>query len=190
MARTHGTPSCYQSGCRCEQCRKANAEKTRLRRAARKREGRVPAKHGETGYGNYGCRCTVCVSAWRDRCRVSYEAERVRIEQRRSDGVTPPEHGVNGYRSWGCRCEVCVSAAREYSAEVTRRAQDRSLEHAHRYRAEWTGPELELAARTDITHVQLAEMLGRTVHAVRTKRHKLRTKPREQWLAGKRSKLH
>ena len=53
--------------CRCEACRKANAEAARDFRAKRKAKG-LPAgdpRHGkEATYTNYGCRCRACRDAW------------------------------------------------------------------------------------------------------------------------------
>jgi hypothetical protein len=42
----------------------------------------------------------------------------------------------------------------------------------------WTGPELELAARKDLSEAEVANMVGRTPNAVSKIRHKLRTDPR------------
>lgn len=48
----------------------------------------------------------------------------------------------------------------------------------------WTGPELELAARADLTALQVANAIGRTVNAVRGARRQLRIDPRKINLAG------
>ena len=48
----------------------------------------------------------------------------------------------------------------------------------------WAGPELELAARADLTALQVANMTGRSAAAVRTARRNLRIDPRKQNLAG------
>lgn len=48
----------------------------------------------------------------------------------------------------------------------------------------WTGPELELAARTGLTTLQVANAIGRTVNAVRGARRQLRIDPRKIALAG------
>ncbi len=113
------------------------------------------------------------------------------------------EHGANCYVNWGCRCDVCVAAAaaankpnmqkyRERHRErvnAVQRAkaqarQARSLETARRYGYEWTGPELELAARKDLTATQVAAMIGRTVAAVMTARRRLKDDPKFINLAG------
>lgn len=89
----------------------------------------------------------------------------------------------------GCRCDDCRAANTTWNARK-RREQAASADTATRYNYEWTGPELEVAAREDLTAREVATMLGRTIAAVNGKRKKLRTMPRDQWLAGKRAKLH
>lgn len=59
-----------------------------------------------------------------------------------------------------------------------------TLDHAANHGKEWTGPELKMAARHDLTAVEIALQLGRTYKAVTTMRHKLRTDPRKTRLAG------
>jgi hypothetical protein len=48
-----------------------------------------------------------------------------------------------------------------------------------RYGYQWTGPELETAARKDITAQQVAVMLGRTTQAVNQMRYKIAHDPRK-----------
>ena len=66
------------------------------------------------------------------------------------------------------------------------RRNDESREKAARHRSEWTGPELELADREDLTAAQVAAMTGRTIKAVKTIRTKLRRDVRLQELRGMR----
>lgn len=47
---------------------------------------------------------------------------------------------------------------------------DETRDRAGRHGAQWTGAEYELLSRTDLTAPQIAQMLGRTVWAVRHKR--------------------
>ena len=75
MRRTHGNPSTYQAGCRCDDCRAANTAKRKAQHdewLARRVEidGRMvaawaPAEaHGrESTYANLGCRCDPCTEA-------------------------------------------------------------------------------------------------------------------------------
>ena len=65
-----------------------------------------------------------------------------------------------------------------------RRTNAATLDAASRNGHHWTGPELEVAARTDLTARQVATMLGRTMFAVRTQRQKLRNDPKTIRLAG------
>jgi hypothetical protein len=48
----------------------------------------------------------------------------------------------------------------------------------------WTGPEMELAARSDLTAREVALMTGRTFGAVKGMRHRLRHDPKVITLAG------
>jgi hypothetical protein len=61
---------------------------------------------------------------------------------------------------------------------------DRTLERATNYGKQWTGPELEVALREDLTATQAAEMLGRSFNAVVTARVKATRDPRYTKLAG------
>lgn len=57
---THGY-SGYRRGCRCSECRAANAARSLHRRS----RGEAPEQaHGTRGgYNNYGCRCAPCTAA-------------------------------------------------------------------------------------------------------------------------------
>lgn len=55
---------------------------------------------------------------------------------------------------------------------------------ATHHRQQWTGPELEIAARADLTLREVAHMLGRTIAAVAYARRGLREDPRKMNLAG------
>lgn len=70
-----------------------------------------------------------------------------------------------------------------------KRANDELADLAHSTGKQWTGPELEMASRTDLTARQVAQMLGRTFYAVRHMRKKLRIDPRYINLAGVRIDL-
>jgi hypothetical protein len=64
--RSHGRPATYRDGCRCEECRAANAAR---HKAWRRRTCRNPASADRAGHGkastynNHGCRCTGCTDA-------------------------------------------------------------------------------------------------------------------------------
>lgn len=65
------------------------------------------------------------------------------------------------------------------------RVNQLAREKAGRHGYEWTGPELEMVGRRDLTSVELAEKLGRTVLAVQNMRAKInREDPRTLLLLG------
>lgn len=64
------------------------------------------------------------------------------------------------------------------------RAQHTTLPTAGRRGMPWTGPELEIVARTDLTAEQAAQMTGRTYHGVADQRRKIGIDPRKRDLAG------
>jgi len=70
-------------GCRCDECRAANAARKKRRDKERARllaAGLVNPTHGEVStYSNYLCRCDECRAAWSERCR-RYKADRRRAE--------------------------------------------------------------------------------------------------------------
>jgi len=75
------------------------------------------------------------------------------------------------------------TARREASARRDR-VQARTLEAARRRGYVWTGPELEIASRRDLSTQQVALMLGRTYWAVEMIRRQLRADPRKALVAG------
>lgn len=127
------------------------------------RKARLP--HGFTRYKKRGCRCAVCCHAYTTHTRA--------YKLRRRDEMTPDER----------KSEYLKDKDRAQRWSVS--SYERSLSKAHRHGHEWTGPELELLARPDLSTRQLAEMLGRTTYAVEYQRTKLRKgEPRSVTLAG------
>lgn len=61
----HGRKTTYNQGCRCDECRAANAEYTQ--KFIANHRGQLPdgdQRHGTTGgYSNYSCRCGPCTAA-------------------------------------------------------------------------------------------------------------------------------
>ena len=172
----HGVRSTYERhGCRCEPCRKANNDYAKKRRNAAKASPPANLNHGKAStYANYGCRCEMCADA---------RSKELRRQASARKGKQPPSHGVSGYKHYDCRCEACrQAAAAERSArdagadggKYTQRAQDATLAQAKRHGDQWTGPELEIASRKDLTARQVAFMLGRSLSAVRNVRDRLR----------------
>jgi hypothetical protein len=138
---------------------------------------RAAHPHGTWERYNAGCRCTGCRAAHLERWTDDYE---------RRAGASPEEipHGIGGYGNWGCRCEVCCAAKEAENAAQFRNSNAASLPGAKKRGQEWTGPELEIAARKELTAKQVAEMLGRTVSGVRNVRTRLNKEPELRRLAG------
>lgn len=88
------------------------------------------------------------------------------------------------YERHGCRCEVCVKANWQPKAAHARKVQAESLDAATNHYKEWTGPEMEILTRSDLTRREKAAMLGRTYDAVTNMLAKLDVDPRKQRLAG------
>lgn len=175
-----GTESAYRRGCRCDDCRTAYAalqRRKKVERIASKTDAKIP--HGTTGgYNNWKCRCAHCSKAW-----SAYQE--IRREQRKvsEEGIIP--HGTpSGYTAWSCRCTACREAFHAaYGPKiVTRNAASR--QQAKNHGKMWTGPELELLARSELTVDYLAEHLGRSRFAVQHQRLRVRSEPVTVWLAG------
>lgn len=71
-----------------------------------------------------------------------------------------------------------------YIANRLKRINEETRSKASNSRQRWTGPELQIALRRDLTQEQAAEMLGRSFLAVRSVRKKAKRDPRYQRLAG------
>lgn len=119
--------------------------------------------------------------------------------RRCGDLVTTPPHLIRKDRGriLPCtRCRVRENAAKEARIQANALAKPREAERqrtkalrqfhekqaetlpgARKRGQEWTGIELEMALRTDVTVRELAERLGRTFSAVASARHKARHDP-------------
>lgn len=73
---------------------------------------------------------------------------------------------------------------RRRTDRLRKRMNDALNDAAVNHGKQWTGPELEILCREDLTHRQAAEALGRTLYAVRHQRQLLRVDPRKINLAG------
>lgn len=119
------------------------------------------------------------------------------------DLITTPDdmlhRDVPGPECKRCRVRAVAASkkkrmARDDEYRVTeRRRTDRKRSSANtqlrasasRHGLEWTGPEMAVADRTDLTHRQVAAMLGRSLYAVRSVRRRLqREEPRYVALAS------
>lgn len=66
-----------------------------------------------------------------------------------------------------------------------KRVNDKLRDTASRHGQQWTGPELEIATRRDLSAAQVAKMLGRTLYGVKHQRSLLaQNNPVKTWLAG------
>lgn len=76
----------------------------------------------------------------------------------------------------GCECELCGEAREIMNAKV-RESNAETAKTARNKGQEWTGPELEIIVRTDLTSKQKAIMIGRTIASVNMAIAKLRNEP-------------
>lgn len=72
---------------------------------------------------------------------------------------------------------------RRRADRIKARTNRKTLETATRNGQQWTGPELEIACRPDLSARQAAEMLGRSFYAVKHARQKI-TEPKWAEVAG------
>jgi hypothetical protein len=78
-----------------------------------------------------------------------------------------------------------IPPTRERVAAAYGRLQRETGRQADRNGVQWTGAEMEILGRSDLTHKQAALMLGRTFAATRLMRYKLRKgDPKAVGLAG------
>ena len=112
--RQHGLTATYQAGCRCEECKTAQAAYAKERYEARKRgdvRKRPAAKeHGTRPMYAGGCRCEECRAA-----EAAYQRKRY---SERNGGVSRrPErqHGERRTYNAGCRCDECTAAQTAYN---------------------------------------------------------------------------
>lgn len=92
-------------------------------------------------------------------------------------------HGLRSTYLEGCRCDDCTSAARPKRRRQHHDRQRQTADAPGRGK-HWTGAELEIAARADLTTLEVARMLGRTFSGVKGMRAKLLRDPRKHDSAG------
>jgi hypothetical protein len=164
---------------RLEECGSARREGPRRKTlwfitphgAERLASGKFRAARGSFTHGTqYGyrarCRC--------DACRAWQHAE----FQKRYPGSAMQKHSSEHSRQW----RAANPEKREAEVASKQEANRKSREAAARHYWPWTGTELEIASREDLTEAQVASMLGRTLGSVNTMRGKLRDDPRLQML--------
>lgn len=163
----HGSKQGYWRGCRCDDCRRAIAEYN-----AHRRRGVLPqgASHGYNSALNYGCRCQICSDAIRAK-----SAERITFAL----AGPIPEHETKPSAS--CLCDHCRPFTYRRVNALFKEKNDAARAVAEKHGAEWTGIEMDMVADPRRTAPELAALLGRTVAAVKHRRHLLRTDPK--WMA-------
>jgi len=173
-------------------CRKARrAEEARLAgsRATRQRE----LRSGATRFTRNGI-CSECgtefrtTSARKQTCTSACSSARQR--RRTSEKVLSEAQLKRRNELRNHRREADGDAARQAEAGYQwwqrrlKPVNDSLRSEAHRHGQEWTGPELEIALRKDLSAQQAAILLGRTLSAVNAARYRTKHFPREIQLAG------
>lgn len=75
-----------------------------------------PVKHGVAGYEYWGCRCSTCQNAHKEKGRTLRSGARERAKE--NPEIVP--HGTSsGYTYWGCRCDKCKGAKSRGGRGVT-----------------------------------------------------------------------
>ena len=114
-----------------------------------------PWPHGRPGaFITHKCRCDICLPA--------YRLYKQREHAKRRATNRPVTHGTRTGYDDGCRCSECQDAMISYLRERNARTREK----ATRTGKTWTELDLEIAARTDISIEEKANLLGRTYAAV------------------------
>lgn len=210
----HGTVNTYtRHGCRCEACCAAKSRYRRQRHStAESKMCECGVEfHRLVGEGEKAWRAHVCCSkacAGRIGTNSHWVKEAGAVGTRtllartcKFCGAFLPGDAFRRDSRYGIRsfaCDLCRGrrtvagwsqekweAARSRRKEEMRQRARRTRATARRGGYEWTGPELEIAARDDLTVMEMALMLGRSYNAVIKKRGLLRRDdPRTVNLAG------
>lgn len=94
-----------------------------------------------------------------------------------------PLHGIVGgfWMQRECECTLCTKA-RAIIRQEARSKNEATQEMASNKGKEWTGPELEIVARNDLTAKEKAAMLKRTLYSVQAAVHRAQHDP--AWIEG------
>ena len=123
-------------------------------------------------------------SAARQRAWEAANREQVAAAQRAYREVNREKLLAQGREYQRTRRTADPEKMRARAKAAKDKVQAETRPQAGRWGYPWTGPELEIAARTGLTARQVALMIGRTAGAVRLVREKLRHEPKFQMLAG------
>lgn len=163
----HGTPYSYRKGCRCSECCAANTRSvkaSRQRRTDRLATGEADSsqiRHGRSAYTNWGCRCAICT---RDHTLAIQPA----VDRWRRKN---PQAVKAMAARW---TKAHPEKAAEQVRKNTVKRQNATIERAHHHQQSWTGSEIELALRDDLSSREVALAIGRTLYAVRNFRHRMK----------------
>lgn len=172
MARSesliHGTEKAYKFGCRCDGCKSFKSARAKRYYEANK------AKVLESQHRHYEANAEQILERQKAYRASNTESISERKKRRYKDNRSIVlAHQRNRYHR-----------DPRVKRERLRMANMNTQETAHRRGNQWTGPELEIASRTDISVTEIAKMLGRTYFAVVSKRKALKVDPRAVALAG------
>jgi len=87
---------------------------------------------------------------------------------------------IRGGTAADCPCDKCRAVSRRRA----KAKNDASIPGATKRGQQWTGTELEIALRPDLTVADAAKHLGRTLYAVGKVRSRAKREPKVAWLAG------
>ena len=118
----------------------------------------------------------------RERDRRYREANRDELRERRKNWARNTDPAATREQQRRYR-ESHRDKIQRYQRRL-KRLNAESRDQATRHGQQWTGPEMEIAARDDLPVAELARMLGRTIASVTTMRAALRTEPKYQQVAG------
>lgn len=165
---THGTNGSYRFGCRCDECKAFKAAQAK--------------RYYESN------KAKVLKSQSR---RYQANAERILEEQKAYRASNAEQISERNKRRYEDNREIVLAKQRDSYQRDPRVKRERGRMFnlktegtAHRKGVQWTGPELEIASRADLSVTEIAELLGRTYCAVVSKRKALKVDPRAVALAG------
>jgi hypothetical protein len=210
--REHGKPGTYTSGgCRCDLCREAIRRHKAERKAKANPERAAQSKECEVCQTRFNRHQWETGREWARRRLCSKSCVGVvaasnrphSIGRRRLLAATCTKCGVlhdgrkfqvskNGtaHVCSGCRRvrqlarPGALEKHRQGAREREKRINDQSRPGAHRGGMEWTGVELEVVSRRDLTRAEMARALGRTISAVSQARTRVRKDPKWASIAG------